>query len=93
MVDCAWEKGGVSLNRVHHARSLKSDLEKLLQVVSVLIVDDNQFMRKVVRTLLMNVGVKNVDQVVHGIAALEHIRMFEPDLVILDLGIAAAYRA
>jgi CheY-like chemotaxis protein len=66
-----------------HAPS-KSDLEKLLQAASVLIVDDNQFMRKVVRTLLMNVGVKNVYEAADGIAALEHIRMFEPDLVILD---------
>ncbi len=38
----------------------KSDLDKLLQSVNVLIVDGNQFMRKTVRTLLMNIGVKNV---------------------------------
>lgn len=62
----------------------KSSLEKQLQATNVLIVDDNQFMRKVVRTLLTNVGVKNVHEAADGIAALEHIRIFEPDLVVLD---------
>lgn len=62
----------------------KADLDKLLQSINVLIVDGNQFMRKTVRTLLMNVGVKNAKEAADGVAALEHIRMFEPDLVILD---------
>jgi DNA-binding response OmpR family regulator len=62
----------------------KTDLDKLLQSINVLIVDGNQFMRKTVRTLLMNVGVKNAKEAGDGVAALEHIRMFEPDLVILD---------
>jgi DNA-binding response OmpR family regulator len=64
--------------------STKSDLDKLLQSVNVLIVDGNQFMRKTVRTLLMNIGVKNVKESADGVSGLEHIRMFEPDLVILD---------
>lgn len=62
----------------------KSDIEKKLQSASVLIVEGNQFMRKTVRTLLTNVGVKNAHEVGDGIAALDHIRMFGPDLVILD---------
>ncbi|TAK47685.1 MAG: response regulator [Xanthobacteraceae bacterium] len=62
----------------------KNDIAKLLQAINVLVVDGNQFMRKVARTLLTNAGVKNVHEVADGIAALEHIRMFEPDLVILD---------
>ena len=59
-------------------------IEKLVQSLSVLVVDDNQYMRKVVRNLLVNLGVKNVHEAVDGIAGLEAIRMFAPDLVILD---------
>ena len=50
----------------------KNDIDKLLQSVNVLIVDGNQFMRKTIRTLLMNVGVKNVKEAADGVAALAH---------------------
>lgn len=66
------------------ATDARNDIAKLLQSINVLVVDGNQFMRKVSRTLLTNAGVKNVHEVADGIAALEHIRMFGPDLVILD---------
>jgi two-component system chemotaxis response regulator CheY len=59
-------------------------VEKLVQNVEVLIVDDNQYMRKVVRNLLVNLGVKNIYEAGDGIAGLEAIRMFAPDIVILD---------
>jgi two-component system chemotaxis response regulator CheY len=57
---------------------------KLVQSIAVLIVDDNQYMRKVVRNILVNIGVKNIHEAADGIAGLEAIRMFAPDLVILD---------
>src|SRR6476646_468938 len=41
-------------------------------------------MRKVIRNILVNLGVKNVHEAADGIAGLEAIRMFAPDLVILD---------
>ena len=50
----------------------------------MLIVDDNQYMRKVIRNILVNIGVKNIHEAADGIAGLEAIRMFAPDLVILD---------
>ena len=59
-------------------------IDKLVQSIAVLIVDDNQYMRKVVRNILVNIGVKNIHEAVDGIAGLEAIRMFAPDLVILD---------
>jgi CheY-like chemotaxis protein len=62
----------------------KKDIERLLQALNVLVVDDNQYMRKIVRTLLVNVGVKNVHEASDGIQALESIRTFGPDLVVLD---------
>src|SRR5205807_8294850 len=40
--------------------------------------------RKLVRNLLVNVGVKNVYEAADGIAGLDAIRTVEPDLVILD---------
>src|SRR4051794_20527107 len=41
-------------------------------------------MRKVVRNILVNIGVKNIHEASDGIAGLEAIRMFAPDLVIVD---------
>ncbi|MGP0091158.1 MAG: response regulator [Xanthobacteraceae bacterium] len=62
----------------------KKDIERLLQSLTVLIIDDNPFMRKMVRTLLMNIGVKDVHEAVDGITGLQAIRTVTPDLVILD---------
>ncbi len=61
-----------------------SRIDKLIQSISVLIVEDNQYMRKVVRNILVNIGVKTIHEAGDGIAGLEAIRMFSPDLVILD---------
>ena len=61
-----------------------SRIDKLVQALTVLVVDDNQYMRKVVRNILVNLGVKNIHEAPDGIAGLEAIRMFAPDLVILD---------
>ncbi len=63
---------------------LSKKIEKLVHSIEVLIVDDNQYMRKVVRNLLVNLGVKNIHEAGDGIAGLEAIRMFAPDVVILD---------
>ena len=63
---------------------LSNRFEKVVQSLAVLVVDDNQYMRKVVRNLLVNLGVKNIHEAPDGIAGLEAIRMFAPDLVILD---------
>jgi two-component system, chemotaxis family, chemotaxis protein CheY len=50
----------------------------------VLVIDDNQYMRKVIRNILIGIGVKNIHEAVDGISGLEAIRMFAPNLVILD---------
>ncbi len=64
--------------------TLSKRVEKLVQSVAVLVIDDNQYMRKVIRNLLVNLGVKQIHEAGDGIAGLEAIRMFAPDLVILD---------
>src|SRR5262249_4491347 len=63
---------------------LPRNIEKLLASIEVLVIDDNAYMRKVVRNLLTSIGVKNVHEAVDGVAGLEVIRMFAPSLVILD---------
>ena len=63
---------------------LPRKIEKLLQSIEVLVIDDNQYMRKVIRNLLTSIGVKNVHEAVDGVAGLEAIRMLAPSLVILD---------
>ena len=59
-------------------------VEALISQLSVLVVDDNAFMRNIVRSLLTNIGVKRVFEAPDGIAGLEVIRNEMPDIVILD---------
>jgi DNA-binding response OmpR family regulator len=62
----------------------KSDMESLVHSLRVLVVDDNQFMRKIVRNLLMNIGVREVYEASDGIDGLDAIRTISPNIVILD---------
>jgi two-component system, chemotaxis family, chemotaxis protein CheY len=62
----------------------KKDIERMIQSLGVLVVDDNQYMRKVIRNLLVNCGVKDIYEASNGIAALDAIRTVAPDVVILD---------
>jgi two-component system, chemotaxis family, chemotaxis protein CheY len=62
----------------------KKEVEDLIQSLSVLVVDDNQYMRKMVRNLLVNCGVKDIYEAPDGIDALDAIRTIAPDVVILD---------
>lgn len=56
----------------------------MIQSLGVLVVDDNVYMRKLVRNLLVCIGVKTVYEAGDGIVGLEAIRTVQPDLVILD---------
>jgi len=62
----------------------KKDVENIIQSLCVVVVDDNQYMRKMVRNLLVNCGVKEIYEAADGIAALDMIRTVAPDVVILD---------
>jgi CheY-like chemotaxis protein len=59
-------------------------VEKLLQGLSILIVDGNHYMRRLTRTMLMNLGTKSVIEAADGLAALEQIRICDPDVMLLD---------
>jgi len=58
--------------------------EFLIQQPSVLLVEDNPFMRNLVRNMLGNIGVKKVYEAADGIAGLEMIRSVTPDVMVLD---------
>src|ERR1700684_2020487 len=62
----------------------KKEIGDLIAGLCVLIVDDNQYMRKTIRNLLVNCGVKDIYEAGDGIAALDTIRTVGPDVVILD---------
>jgi CheY-like chemotaxis protein len=58
--------------------------EPLVKAAKVLIVDDEYYTRKVVRTLLLLVGVSDIHDASDGPNGLEAIRTLAPDVVILD---------
>lgn len=62
----------------------EKDLSRLFHSIKVLVVDDEPYMRKVIRTLLMSIGVRTTFEAADGLAGLEAIRANAPDLVILD---------
>jgi two-component system chemotaxis response regulator CheY len=66
------------------AKHTKKQIENMIQSLCVLVVDDNQYMRKMIRNLLVNCGVKDIYEAADGIAALDAIRTMAPDIVILD---------
>jgi DNA-binding response OmpR family regulator len=68
--------------RVHS--TVPRQLEARLYALKVLIVDDDQYMRKVVRAMLTALGVRQIFEAVDGAAGLEAIRELTPDIVLLD---------
>jgi two-component system, chemotaxis family, chemotaxis protein CheY len=63
---------------------LSHDVMKLVQSLSIVVVEDNSFSQKVHRILLGHLGVKTIHEAADGASGLEAIRQYEPDLVILD---------
>ena len=58
--------------------------EKLIEHLGILIVDESQYMRKLTRAMLMNIGAKTIFEAGDGVAALDVIRTANPDVAILD---------
>jgi two-component system, chemotaxis family, chemotaxis protein CheY len=59
-------------------------IEKMLQGLNILVVDDNAYMRRLTRMMLTNLGAKSVLEAPDGLAALEAIRSADPDVMLLD---------
>jgi CheY-like chemotaxis protein len=55
-----------------------------LQGTKVLVVDDEYYSRKVIRTLLTSIGVTNIFDAEDGAAGLEAVRIVGPDVVLVD---------
>ena len=58
--------------------------ESLVRSAKVLIVDDEYYTRKVIRTLLLATGITDVHDAIDGRAGLDAICSISPDVVILD---------
>lgn len=59
-------------------------LEKLIERLGLLIVDENPYTRKLTRTMLMNIGAKSIYEAADGLAALDIIRNMSPDIMLMD---------
>ncbi len=61
-------------------------LAERLAAAKVVVVDDEHYMRKVVRTMLQSIGMQtvNIHDAANGEGGLELIRKVGPDVVILD---------
>ncbi len=64
--------------------SIDKNFSARLAVTKVLVIDDEYYMRKVVRTLLVSIGVRNIFEAQDGPSGLEAIRTNVPDVVIVD---------
>jgi len=58
--------------------------EKKLSRLGVLVVDDNQYTRKLLRMMLINFGAKSIYEAADGVSALDMVRSADPDVMILD---------
>lgn len=68
--------------------SLKSltakSIQELVKSTRVLVVDDDYYMRKVIRSLLQASGIKTCYDAPDGLAGLESVIALNPDVVLLD---------
>lgn|SRR5579885_1675704 len=68
--------------RVGH--TMQTDVAARFASARILLVDDEQYMRKVVRTMLLGMGVRHIAEAHDGPTGLQMIRHQAPDVVILD---------
>jgi two-component system, chemotaxis family, chemotaxis protein CheY len=65
-------------------RSNARNIEAVIRSAKVLIVDDEFYMCKIIRTLLLSAGVTDVHEAGDGASGLAAISALDPDVVILD---------
>jgi two-component system chemotaxis response regulator CheY len=59
--------------------------DDLYKDLHVLIVDDENFVRSMVKQMLRSLGITNIREANEGATALKELQLFPPDLVICDL--------
>jgi CheY-like chemotaxis protein len=63
----------------------KTEQQRKLAALRVLIVDDSAFVRKMIRGLLIGIGIHVIAEAADGFAALQSLQNFQPDVILLDL--------
>jgi len=58
--------------------------EALVRSAKILIIDDEHYTRKVVRTLLTSIGFRHIFEADDGFTGIEAIKTVVPDIVLLD---------
>jgi two-component system, chemotaxis family, chemotaxis protein CheY len=71
--------------RQHFKQDRKTELQKKLAALRVLIVEDSAFVRKMIRGLLAGMGIHKVAEAPDGFAALQALQSFQPGIILLDL--------
>ena len=66
------------------AKAGLKNIDDLVASTKVLLIDDDYYMRKVIRSLLLAVGIKDVHEAANGVDGLETIPQIDPDIVVLD---------
>jgi two-component system chemotaxis response regulator CheY len=64
--------------------STQKSIDTMIQGLNILVVDGNSYMRRLTRMMLTNLGAKSVVEVADGLSALEAIRTWDPDVMLLD---------
>ena len=61
-----------------------NQVEKLIENLSILIVDESQFTRKLTRMMLQTIGAKTIYEAADGVAGLDLVRTANPDVLIME---------
>ncbi|HEX4409213.1 MAG TPA: response regulator [Xanthobacteraceae bacterium] len=63
----------------------KTELQRKLAMLRVLIVEDSAFARNMIRGLLTGIGIHVIAEAADGFAALQTMQNFQPEIILLDL--------
>ena len=61
-----------------------NEILRQVQALSVLVIDDNPFMRTLIRGILAHIGIKAVHEAPDGVTGLEYVRNLAPNLILVD---------
>lgn len=56
-----------------------------LDRLNFLVIDDNAYMRRIIRSILHGLGIRNVFEAEDGAAGFEALSHYNPDIIILDM--------
>jgi CheY-like chemotaxis protein len=60
------------------------EVEALVRTARILVVDDDHYMRKLLRSLMLSNGIKDINEVQSGTAGLDAVCALHPDVVLLN---------